>query len=298
MSEGEGADRIGRRGLLLVFLAWMDAMGLSEVALLVVGHGTRDGAGVGEFLALAGMIERAFPGRLVEACFLELAAPSIEEGMGRLRARGGERVLVVPLLLFSAGHAQEDVPAAAADAAERHGLQVVGQIGALECHPRILGLSKRRGEEALAGSGMKDDGGGERGGGLLILVARGGSDAEATAEARRFGALRGVESGFGEARTCFMAVQRPSLAEGLAEAGEGNWKMILVQPHLLFRGRVLDDIRRQAAAAASAHPDKLWIVAEHLGAETEVALAIQELVEQELGREGSDECGEARGDRP
>ena len=56
--------------------------------LLVVGHGTRDPQGIDEFIQTVRWIaERCHP-EPVEPCFLELAAPTIHEGVDALVRRG------------------------------------------------------------------------------------------------------------------------------------------------------------------------------------------------------------------
>src|SRR5688500_8451642 len=107
---------------------------MQALGYLLVGHGTRDAIGQAEFLQLAKLVaERASVP--VEPCFLELAQPTIEEGLQRLAQRGVQRVLIIPLLLFTAGHAKQDVPEAVAAFAAPLGIEVLGQTAALENHP-------------------------------------------------------------------------------------------------------------------------------------------------------------------
>src|SRR5437868_9981512 len=144
-------------------------------ALLLVGHGTREAAGLDDFAALVAKI-RSATDRPVESCFLELARPTIAEGFARLAERGVRRVTVVPLLLFAAGHAKRDIPAAIAEAAARYPAMTIQQTGALELHERVLALSARRFEEALARAPNVDPRQT-----LLIMVGRGSRDEKATA---------------------------------------------------------------------------------------------------------------------
>src|SRR5258707_5141020 len=97
--------------------------------LLLVGHGTRDAAGLDEFAVVVERV-RVAASEPVEGCFLELARPTIGEGLARLVDRGVRRVTVVPVLLFAAGHAKRDIPAAVEEAAARHPEITVRQAGA------------------------------------------------------------------------------------------------------------------------------------------------------------------------
>src|SRR5262245_1199599 len=90
-----------------------------DIALLLIGHGSRDAIGTAEFLATAELVRKAVAGTSVEPCFLEFAQPTIAEGFQSLAARGVGRIVAVPVLLFSAGHAKQDIPAALAAVAAR-----------------------------------------------------------------------------------------------------------------------------------------------------------------------------------
>ena len=90
--------------------------------LLIVGHGTRSEVGTAQFLALAERIRKSAGGQLaVEPAFLELQQPDIDAAVGNLVAQGVKQLVVMPLLLFAAGHAKEDVPNAVAAALARRG---------------------------------------------------------------------------------------------------------------------------------------------------------------------------------
>ncbi len=95
--------------------------------VLIVGHGTRNREGTLQFLQLASQFQDRLQNIPCQACFLELADPSIEEGVEQLKLLGVERLLIVPVLLFSAGHAKSDIPDAVAVACEKLGVQAVAQ---------------------------------------------------------------------------------------------------------------------------------------------------------------------------
>jgi sirohydrochlorin cobaltochelatase len=248
--------------------------------VLLVGHGTRDAAGIAEFLVLAERVRGLLLPRPVEACFLELAQPTIADGLHRLIDQGMRRVTVVPLLLTAAGHAKRDIPDAIAEVSGAHPELIVRQTAALDCHPRILDLSTRRYDEALAERATVPP---EQT--LLLLVGRGSSDPAAVATVRRFAALRAERSKVGRVETCFAAVAKPSLEEMLPVVAAAGFQRIVVQPHLLFRGRLLRDVREaverfQTRETASEGPPRMeWIVAGPLGPEAELAEAVVDLVQ-------------------
>jgi sirohydrochlorin cobaltochelatase len=272
-------------------------------AVLLVGHGTRDPIGVREFFRLAERVGTLLAGSTLEACFLEIAEPTIVQGLEKLLVRGAKRVTVVPLLLTAAGHAKRDIPQAVAAVARLHPGLAIRQTAALDCHPQVVGLSTQRYDESVGGrpSVRSEET-------LLLVVGRGSSDPAAASTVRQFAALRAERSQVGRVETCFAAVARPSLDEALPVVAAAGYRRIVVQPHLLFHGRLLADIRQKverfrdnmpsAAANKTASEPKLeeerqaieWILAEPLGPAKELALAVVDLI-------GSSENGPAESQR-
>lgn len=256
-----------------------------NTGILLIGHGTRDAAGVREFLALAEAIKPISAPIPIEACFLELAEPTIAEGVERLAKAGVQRMLVAPLLLFSAGHHQRDVPEAVSAALANYPGITTAQLPALNDHPRVLALSQRRLNEAqkvarMPGDehraiefGEDPDRPGNR---LLLIVGRGSSDAAATSRLRDFAAQRAMAAGVQTVLSCFVHGQRPKVAEGIALAMKSSAETILVQPHLLFQGLVYQEIAA-AVERAARESSKEWRLAAPLGPDPELALAIMEL---------------------
>lgn len=243
--------------------------------ILLIGHGTRDPAGGREFLALAEIVQQFAAPVPVEACFLELAEPLIAVGVNRLLQHGVQRILVAPLLLFSAGHHQRDVPDAVKEALAGYPEIATAQLPALNAHPRVLALSQRRFIEAqqIDPANSRGEHAGNR---LLLVVGRGSSEVSATARLRDFAAQRAAAAGVQTVLSCFVHGQRPKLAEGLALAEKSSAESITVQPHLLFQGLVYQEIAA-AVETAARQSRKTWQLATPLGPDPELARTILEL---------------------
>ncbi len=255
--------------------------------VLLVGHGTRDLVGVTEFLGFAELVRLQLAPRPMAASFLEIAEPTIAEGMQRLIAGGVRRITVVPLLLTAAGHAKRDIPRAVAEACRNHPALGIRQASALDCHPRIVDLSTRRYEEALARRASLPPAQT-----LLLMVGRGSSDPAAIATVRSFAAQRAERSKVGRVETCFAAIAKPSLDEMLPIVAMAGYRRIVVQSHLLFHGRLHAEIReavdrfqneyesksatRETASVSQAGAE--WFVTEPLGPEAELVDAIVDLI--------------------
>jgi len=243
--------------------------GPAETGLLLVGHGSPEQPAADEFLAAGGLVAEMAGGWPVETCFLEFCQPTIDVGFRALTARGVRRVGVVPALLFAAGHAKRDIPAAvAAVAAEFPEIRVV-QCHHLGCHEALVALARLRFHEALArqGNAPPDETG-------LVMVGRGSHDSEASAEMRRFVDLCAADLGVKRAAACFVAMARPRLTALLEEATTWSARQIVVVPHLLFGGVLVERIGRTVEAFAGGHPQIDWLLARHLGPTRLVANAL------------------------
>ena len=257
--------------------------------LVVVGHGTADPVGAEETRRVAALVAGMLPDVAVELGFLEVIGPSIGEALERLAARGCTEVVAAPLLLFTAGHARRDVPEAVCDGAMRAGL-IVRQADALGCHPDLLALTRQRRHEALASlapfpaENM-----------VLLMIGRGSSDPTAHQQLHDFAVAscenqppRPADSA-GPFRSRielgFVAAARPTLDEAIANAaGEGGAgsaagngdpvRRVVVQPHLLFRGHVEEQVTAAVDRGRREHPGIEWVQVQRLGADRLVARAL------------------------
>lgn len=254
----------------------------NAVGVLVIGHGTADPVGAAETRQVAATVASLMPDVPVELGFLEVIAPTVADAVARLAARGCRTLVAAPLLLFAAGHAKRDVPETVAAAAAAHGLDVrqsapFGEIA------EIVELARTRRREAVAACGpvaVADT--------VLVMIGRGSSDPAAAAQLRSFTEAtlagtpgdrpRRVELGF-------VAAARPRLEEALAAASDPTdvaVRRIVVQPHLLFRGHVEDQVDDAVDACRRRRPDVEWVQVSRLGADPLVAKALARRVQQVL----------------
>lgn len=244
---------------------------LERTGLLIVGHGTRSERGQAEFLEAVALVARMVPHTPVVASYLELARPTIAEGIAQLAAQGVERIVVLPLLLFAAGHAKEDIPAAVrATAAAFPHIEFV-QASHLGCQERLLRLSARRFEEAAlqAPEVSPDDT-------LWLVVGRGSHDVTALAEMQQFIQYRLRHTPVAQARVAYLAMAEPKLDVVLEEVAELRFHRVVVQPHLLFHGELLDTVRAKVIALSARWPHQQWLLAPHLGVDDLLASAMLE----------------------
>jgi sirohydrochlorin cobaltochelatase len=245
----------------------------SETAALpgvvVVGHGTADPVGAAETRRTAALVAAMLPGVAVELGFLELVAPSIEDAVAALAARGRGAGVAAPVLLFRAGHARRDVPEALAAAAARRGLPV-RQAEPLGCHPAVVALARRRRAEALAGRDAV-----AAAATRLVVLGRGSSDPRAVCQLCRLTLATTAGTTVPPLHLGFAAAARPTLDEALAAAAaDPGVRRIVVQPHLLFSGHVEGQVAAAIDRGRAARPDVEWLRVARLGADPAVAEAL------------------------
>ncbi|MGE0758222.1 MAG: sirohydrochlorin chelatase [Pirellulaceae bacterium] len=231
--------------------------------LLVIGHGSRDNAGLAEYEQAVRLVAARLPDVVVQASYLELAEPTIGAGLERLVAAGAARILAVPLLLLAAGHARRDIPAELSDASRRWPGLDIRLAGHLGCHARLLELSQLRLYEGLRMCG--ESGAAAAGSWRLIVVGRGSSDEQARQELGEYVRALAERMGASGVEIAYVAAAHPRLGEALSKYEGLPGTRLLVLPHLLFQGEVLREIRECVAGFCKRNPASRVCVAPHLG---------------------------------
>ena len=239
--------------------------------ILLVGHGTRDAQGQAEFRQVAAMLRKQLPGTMIADCFLELAEPDIATGVDTLVQAGVRNIVAAPLLLFAAGHAKRDIPEAIEEAVRQYDGVRWRMAEPLGDHPEVLKLAAQRFATAWQRIGEP------QGDVTLVIAARGSSDTEAIANVHAFvDAHCAGLCGIAARQVGFLAAATPTLDETFQWACRQGPPEIIVQPHLLFHGQLIQDIAGKVAAIASCPPGegKRWQIARHLGPSPEIVAAL------------------------
>ena len=229
---------------------------MSREPLLIVGHGTVDAAGVGEFTAFVERMRTklAPDGIDVEGGFIELSAPAVTEAWQRLVELGHRRMAAVPLVLVAAGHAKGDIPAAL----QREVLRAQGTSFAfgrpLGPHPILLDLLAERIAAVAPIEGT-----------AVVLVGRGSTDPDANAEVCKVARLLQETRGFAFVETAFVSLATPNVADGLRRAQLLGARRVVVAPYFLFDGVLPQRVVAQSVAFGQSNPDIDVRVAGYLG---------------------------------
>jgi sirohydrochlorin ferrochelatase len=80
-----------------------------KTALLLIAHGSREENANADLYYLVEQLRSQCVDTFVEASFLELAEPTIEQGSARCVALGAERVILLPYFLSAGVHVTRDL---------------------------------------------------------------------------------------------------------------------------------------------------------------------------------------------
>ncbi|SIS54096.1 sirohydrochlorin chelatase [Alicyclobacillus vulcanalis] len=210
-----------------------------ERALLFIGHGTRLGEGLAMWHGFVDDVVRVAglsPDRVGRA-FVELVRPDVTEALIEWARAGVRHVHMVPLLLFSAGHMQVDLPDAVARAEQAVGPLDLTWSPPFGDEPGFVEVAADRAEELIAQAGE---------GVGVVLVGRGNRDeaaqgafaavAEAVGRRVRVPLVHGYLAGTG----------RP-LESALDALWEQGCREVAVVPYLWFPGLLTKELPTRLA---------------------------------------------------
>jgi sirohydrochlorin ferrochelatase len=119
-----------------------------RTALLLIAHGSRRPDANADLDHLVAQLRDRGRFPIVEASFLELAEPTVEEGAARCVARGAERLVLVPYFLSSGVHVQRDLAALRDELSRRYTQVEVRLAEPLGRHPLLVEVVSERADEA------------------------------------------------------------------------------------------------------------------------------------------------------
>lgn len=237
-------------------------------ALVLMGHGSPDGAAQRELLALRSQLGARLALE-VRLGVLEFSSPGLQELESAFSGFApSASVVAQPLLLFTGAHWHNDMPGLAQRKARELGFDL--RLGSpFGDDPALVELVRSRLRAVGAG-----------GGDVLLFVGRGSANAGARAQTPQVAAE--VACGLGIAHeVCYAGISRPDVAEGMGLALSHHPTRVLVVPYLLHSGVLLRRVHRLAGR----HADGCQVVmTDHLGNSGPLVNMLADRVESMLGR--------------
>ena len=253
-------------------------------AVLFVGHGSKDPEGNEEIRQFVASLAPELDVPIIETCFLEFARPDMLQGLNTCVARGATRVAVIPIILFSAGHAKIHIPAAIDEAKELHPHVQFIYGRPIGIHEEVINiLSTRMAEAGFASGEDYDD--------LAVLViGRGSSDADANSDIYKMSRLFWERYKAPLVETAFMGVTYPLYDEGVERCLKLGAKRIVLLPYFLFTGVLIKRMSDQLEKFRAQYPDAQFEMAEYFGFHPLLKEVLKDRVEEALHGEVKLNC--------
>ena len=256
-----------------------------KLGVMLCGHGSRDEDAVTEFAVLSEHLKKRLPQYPVEYGYLEFATPIIRNGLDALKAKGVERVLAVPGMLFAAGHAKNDIPTVLNTYAAQNNLKIdYGKE--LGIDPKMMRAAGDRIQEALdsapQGVALHET--------LLVVVGRGASDPDANSNVSKVTRILWEGFGFGWAETAYSGVTFPLVEPALEHAAKLGYRRIIVFPYFLFTGILVQRIYDATDEVAKRYPQIEFIKAPYLNDHPAVIDTFEERITQILSGDIAMNC--------
>lgn len=245
-------------------------------AVLFVGHGSKDPEGNEEVRQFVNGLAPQIDVPIIETCFLEFEQPDMLTGLNTCVQRGATRVAVIPIILFSAGHAKIHIPAAIDEARIRHPHVQFIYGRPIGIHEDVLNiLAARMAEAGIAADEKHDD--------LAVLVVgRGSSDPDANSELYKMSRLFWERSQAKWVETAFMGVTFPLYQEGIERCLKLGARHVVVLPYFLFTGVLIKRMSDQLEQFRARYPQARFTLAEYFGFHPLLRDVLKERVQEAL----------------
>ena len=250
--------------------------------IIICGHGSRAKIAEEEFSLLAAGLRARFPSLEVEYGFLEYSSPNIHMALDRLISKGITNIYAVPGMLFSATHAQNDIPSVLTTYMQKNPALTIKYGEELGLHDEMIMAFQHRIMEAIDLAEMPKPG--DLYDTMLVVVGRGTSVSQANAEVSKLTRIVAENMGFGWCETVYSGVTFPSVGRGLEMALKLGFKKIVVAPYFLFSGKLIGRIHGYIEKVSADHPGVSFHVADYLRDQSHVINTFVERIEETVSQ--------------
>jgi sirohydrochlorin cobaltochelatase len=183
--------------------------------------------------------------------------------VNRLVEKGARDVAAVPLMLLSAGHAKDDIPATLVREKTNHPGMSFRYGRALGIRLELLKLMDERISTVVPESEKKDT--------VVLVVGRGSSDPDANSDLSKIARLFYEGRPYPGVESAYVGMTPPDVATALDRCRKLGAKRIVVFSYFLFTGVLEERIRHQSEAFAEANPEVGVRYAGYFGPDPRVA---------------------------
>jgi len=228
-------------------------------AVLFVGHGSRDPEGNAEVLKFVESVATEIDVPILETCFLEFESPGMYQGLETCVKRGATRVVVIPMMLFSAGHAKIHIPAAIDEMKVKYPNVQFIYARPIGIHDQVLEILGARLQEI----GMNKQE--EYADTAVLVVGRGSSDPDANSDIFKMSRLFWERWKVKWVETAFMGVTTPLVDEGVERCLKLGARRVIILPYFLFTGILIKRMEDMVAGFRERYKDVTFEMTEYFG---------------------------------
>lgn len=290
-------------------------------AILFVGHGSKDPEGNQEVLNFVHSLVPRLHVPVVETCFLEFEQPTVAQGIKTCVERGATHILIVPLMLFAAGHAKLHIPAEI-DGMQRMYPHVSFTYGKpIGVHPHLIellyerfgeaveGRTEGKGVDRVSGKGLDEESSRELSKETskepgkepevqatnpaetaVLLVGRGSSDIDANSDLYKISRLFWEKSKLLIVETAFMGVTSPSVDEGVSRCLTLGAKRVVILPYLLFTGVLMKRLETYTKRYQTQYPFVDFALGRYFGVHRLLQKVVLERIQEAVDGEVRMSC--------
>ncbi len=232
--------------------------------ILIIGHGSRNKTGNRQILEFTRQMRKRQPQWSIDVCYIELADYLIDEGL-KDAAQKAERVIVIPLILNSAGHVKEEIPEYIENAQkESPDTQFVyaGHLGSSELILKVLNRYLKETMLSLAMPDPKTTG--------VIVLGRGSSDLLANGEMAKMTRWLFEMNEHELVDLAFTGVAYPRLETIVQRQVKLGMKQVIILPYYLFDGILIERIDLQLERLTKQYPEISFAKSSYFGFEQEI----------------------------
>ncbi|SHM90251.1 sirohydrochlorin chelatase [Gracilibacillus kekensis] len=222
-------------------------------AVIYICHGSRLQKAKIESYALIDKVKKGVDIPLQETCFLELQEPTLSETVHKVIEKGATNVIIMPILLLTAGHAKKDIPNIIDKEKDKYPDVDFIYGRAIEVDYKMVEILIDRISTCTSEVEEYD----------LLLVGRGSSDRSAVEDTERIVHLLKEYYPNNKIEKCFLAASEPKFEALLLEKVKDN-KSVLILPYLLFTG-LLDKGIKEFIEQFELQKDQKLLLADYLG---------------------------------
>ncbi|QCR33309.1 sirohydrochlorin chelatase [Lysinibacillus sp. SGAir0095] len=240
-------------------------------AVLYVAHGSRVKAGVEEARQFIETVKPQIDVEIQEICFLELAEPSIVEGVSACIAKGATEIAIIPILLLTANHAKQDIPLEIDKAKELYPNVSFTFGKTFGIQEKLIDSLQERVRQKSTKHNEEMD---------VLLIGRGSSDESVQIDFQQIADHLKRKYNYAKVDICFLYGKGPSFENTLKQLQNNRENPVYVVPYILFTGLLKIGIQKKMASLGFS--DSEVVLCECLGYDDNVRQVLIERVQETL----------------